>query len=310
MLYPCTNHWFPARCGDHALPVFRVTSCAPLSSPSTAWRWLQDRIASGDHRIEQGGVDGGIGDAVGELVAQAGAVGEVEFAALECGIGDEDDEVDLGHPAPGGGRSGPKGDAKSVVGGGGGEEFEALVEFGAVAGEAGFDEGEGVLPGAGACAGQGVEFGAVQSGIKENEAVLLADGDGARGIAEFPAEVVGDLEPDAAGGGDRLGEGLEGARLDHAGGPGLDVGPGGEPGGKEVIGGGPSGRGGTDEQGGDGCGQPPGAGGNAECRMKNAEWSCGPAGRRATHAGGVNRPGWSADRRAGASAPEGQMGTK
>lgn len=122
-------------------------------------------------------------------------------------------DLDAGDPAAGFGGFGFEVDDGGFVGCCDFEHVELFCEVVLLAGEAGFEEREGAAPGAGFITGEGVDFGAFEEGVEEDELFRFTDSDGAGGLAEFPAEQVGGLEPDAALGGEGLGEGLEGAGL-------------------------------------------------------------------------------------------------
>ncbi len=122
-------------------------------------------------------------------------------------------DLDTGDPAAGFGGFGFEVDDGGVAVRFDFEDIELPGEVVLFAGESGFEEREGAAPGAGLGAGEGVDLGAFESWVEEDQLFRFTDGDGAGGLAEFPAEEVGGFEPDAALGDEGLGEGLERAGL-------------------------------------------------------------------------------------------------
>ena len=91
------------------------------------------------------------------------------------------------------------------------------------AGKAGFQQRECVGPRAGVIAGQWIFLGAFQFGIDHEHLVGLAQRDGLRRIAEFPAKAVRRSEPDATGRRQWLRQRFQSPCLDDFSRPGLDV---------------------------------------------------------------------------------------
>jgi hypothetical protein len=180
-------------------------------------------------RVEEGGIELGISVGVGEFIAHGGAVGELDFGGLQREWMGVEEDRDAGHETPCGRGDGLEEDVMLVGAGFDIEEAESGDQFGCAAGESGFDQGEGIAPGPVGRVLQGESFHPIQARVDDEHAVGLTDGDRLRRIAKFPTEPVRGGEPDAAGGGEGLDEGLEGAGLDDIGGPGLEVGLGTEP---------------------------------------------------------------------------------
>ena len=178
--------------------------------------------------------DRGVGLDVAEFVAHARAIDEDEFGAGE-GEGWVKEDINLGHQFAGAGGFGLEFEENGRVGFGRAQNFELIFEIGAGTGEAGLEQGEGVLPFVAAGIFEIIFLGALKVGIEDEHGVGVANGDGLV-FAEFPTEILRGGEPDLAGGDERLGKGFEVASLDEFGGPGLDVGLVGEPAGDDAGG--------------------------------------------------------------------------
>lgn len=198
--------------------------------------WVDDVVVGGWGPIEHRFIEGWIEDNVGEVVAEAGAVGEGKFRAGEGVISAGEADLELGHHLARGGAFGLQREMVGAVGFGEREDMVFGIEFIAAAREAGIQEREG-----GAKLGRGIvahriEFGAFKVGIDDIHLVVMADGHGLGRVAEFPAEIVGHGKRDVAVADEGLGQGFERAGLDEVGGPGLDFLLGGEPGVEDGIG--------------------------------------------------------------------------
>lgn len=187
-------------------------------------------------RVEEVGIEDGIGDDVGEIVAHGRTVRELEFGGTQFEWIAAENKGDARHEAASGLGLRLKMDEMGMLGGVDGEESESGFEFCLAARKPGFDQGQSVAPGSTATIVDRVLFSAFQTGIEDPHLIGLPDRDGLRRIAKLPSEQVGSGEPDTPSGGDGVGEGLEGTGLDDVSGPGVEVGLGPEPGSDDVVG--------------------------------------------------------------------------
>lgn len=103
-----------------------------------------------------------------------------------------------------------------------------LFQGRAAAGNAYVQQCHGILDGTGWNSVQSINLGPLESGIQDQEFVRVANDNGLRRMAEFPSEFAR-LDPDFAGGFERLGQRHERTGLNKIGGPGLLVCLGGKP---------------------------------------------------------------------------------
>ena len=129
-----------------------------------------------------------------------------------------------------------KHDLAGVVGDGLALDIELPPQIGFGAWKAGFEQFHHVAPRPWSIGGERIAFDFLEEGIDQQHFLLGMDCDHFRRVAQFPTKAVGFGKPDVTRGRERLGKRFEDAGLEEIGGPGLDVGLFGEPGGDERIG--------------------------------------------------------------------------
>jgi hypothetical protein len=168
-------------------------------------------LVAGEVELEPGGRDGGVDAGLGEDAADAGAVLELEFDGAEA-VGAWVDVEE--HPGDAGAHAavcGPQGGLVDAVGDPGFAQFEGASEGGDIAERIAADHGELFRP----LVLGGDAVGGFLAGFGDDEGGAVADGDGFRAAAEFPAQAAGVAEPESALGGDGFLERGQPAFLDE-----------------------------------------------------------------------------------------------
>ena len=179
--------------------------------------------------LEQRGVNRPVEHYLGEIVAQAGAVGEFQLGDGNREIVGAKADQNFADEFAGGSALGLERHLQNRVRRRRREQTKAFFHGCPISGKAGIHQGQRVLQRPGRHAFEGIFFRPLEPRIDDEQLVGLAQHDGLRRLAQFPAEPIGHRHPDLAGGHQRLGQHLERPGLGKIAGPALKIGLRGEP---------------------------------------------------------------------------------